>query len=194
MRPFPQTEDMDVLASLVEELSEVLENNREATNKMCEISDELNLDNDELLNTEQQESGAQTPKPQNNTEFYHQENESLKRQIEAQKRKNVASSKLLSVCQLSLEDCLNNLRPFAHQRTVQTLEIHKQYIGEIEKAQNKFMELVHNRAQLENRVYELARNLGIVLRTGTDYSDVTKTADYLNSLKLVICNYNDNKI
>ncbi|KAA8900077.1 hypothetical protein TRICI_006250 [Trichomonascus ciferrii] len=188
--PFPQTEDLDVLSSLVDELSQVLESNRSAVDHMCAVADQLSVDNEEMLS---QHDGVETPRapdqPSDRCEAYRLENESLRRQIEVQKIKNLANARLLRVCQLGLESCLKQLRPFAHQRTMQTLAIHKEYIGKIEDEQNKFMDLVHTRAQLEQNIYQLARHLGQILHTATEYSDPKTTVDYIDSLKLTLQSY-----
>lgn len=191
--PFPQTEDLDVLSSLVDELSQVLESNRSAVDHMCAVADQLNVDNKEILS----QSGAETPRPpldlepSDKREAYRWENESLRRQIEVQKIKNLANARLLRMCQLGLENCLKQLRPFAHQRTMETLAIHKEYIGKIEDEQNRFMDLVHTRAQLEQKMYQLARQLGQILHTATEYSDPKKTVDYIDSLKNTLQAYNN---
>jgi hypothetical protein len=181
--PFPQTGDLDVLSRLVDELSQVLESNRGAVDHMCAVADQLNVDNEEILS---RQGGVETPRvpeqPADKCEAYRLENESLRRQIEVQKIKNLANARLLRMCQLGLESCLKQLRPFAHQRTMQTLAIHRKYIGKIEHEQNRFMDLVHTRAQLEQNIYQLARQLGQILHTATEYSDPKTTVDYIQSL------------
>jgi hypothetical protein len=184
---FSQMEDLNVLNSLIDELSAVLLSNQEATDRLCLTMDELLCEPDESEEGDSGEVTGREPAPGVNAseEDLALQNESLRVQVENQKIRNRATQDLLMVCVFAVDKVLGMVRQFAHDRTMYTFQLHRQYVDQLQQQQQRYQELAEKHALLEDEVYKISRRLGGVLRKTMESSDIETSLDFLHGKRQI---------
>lgn len=163
-----------MLSSLLDDLSQIIDKNDVETNLMCLYADHLALD--------PAEKDDPTTALHLVTEAgIEEENQQLARQIQAQKVRNEAASKLLKMSSLSLQNCLDPLRGFVEQRSQDIIQVHREYLDELHAQRKTNLELALKNAELENILFRTSRNLGTVLNKSITYKDDSQSIDYLHA-------------
>jgi hypothetical protein len=185
-----QSDDFEVVLGLINQLSQVLEENRQATNDLLEVADSLGLDDDDT-DTELNVRPAQSTRPilsilpkktiffllivlfcqSSNTEtvsnLLERDNESLRSQIHAQKLKNKAYAQLLTDSVRALDKCLSGLRQLVYNKSNESLRIHDKYLSQIHTEQQKTLELELEISTIESKVYEISKILRNAMTAST---------------------------
>lgn len=187
---FNENEDLKMLSNLMNQLSTVLESNRETANELCQMADRLELDSNEdqvkQADDNEHEDYDDDCDTLDGNELLIEENESLKRQIATEKVKLQAGMKFLNVCMYSIETCLTKLRGYIYDRTKNTLNIHAKYVEQIDNESDRVIALMEEQAELEDKLYELSSKLERVVRVANEPENIEQSVDYHLGLRSIL--------
>ncbi|CAN6674499.1 hypothetical protein TRVA0_055S00254 [Trichomonascus vanleenenianus] len=187
LQSFTQSEDLNTISELMNELAALLRQNRAQADRLYTLADELSLPLESSSSSEEEEDRGDDARASNQT--LAEENVALEQRIGETKARNAALVKLLVQYVTSLEHCINLLRQHVYDKTVGTLELHREYIQRIESEQNEFMGLVDTRNSLESGIFVLSRRLSGVLRETSNYSTPSQSIDYQLALRQTLQQY-----
>lgn len=185
---FSHSDDLNTLILLVNELSDAFKSNRAATEQVCAIADELNDGLEQQ--PEEKEDDTETIIDEqiviDRRRSMLVENANLQIRIRNQHIKNQALTKLLRVCCLSLAKCLDQVRNHVNRQTMKTLQMHHDYITQIQNLQDDYIRLSLANSELQQKVFNMSRSLGTILNSASTWNENKKSVDYIYALQATV--------